>query len=65
MISLSLAWRDQYFIMFKDLDVFELTNFPFKAKCNNTVVYSVNSNYFTEGVLFHRGIKTEGVLIYR
>ena len=51
--------------MFKDLHVFEYTNFPFKTKCNNTVVYSVNSNYFTEGVLFHRGIRTGGALTHR
>ena len=31
--------------MFKDLKVFEFTNFSFKTKYNNTVVYSVNSNY--------------------
>ena len=45
MVSLFLAWHDQYFIMFKDLNVFEFTNFPFKTKYNNNVVYSVNSNY--------------------
>ena len=31
--------------MFKDSNVFEFTKFPFKTKYNNTVVYSVNSNY--------------------
>ena len=31
--------------MFKDSNVFEFTNFPFKTKYNNTVVYSVISNY--------------------
>ena len=36
--------------MFKDLNVFEFTNFPFKTKYNNTVVYSASSNY-----LFSRG----------
>ena len=36
--------------MFKDSNVFKFTNFPFKAKYNNTVVYSVNSN-----CLFSRG----------
>ena len=50
MVSLFLALHDQYFIMFKDSNVFEFTNFPFKTKPNNTVVYSVNSNY-----LFLRG----------
>ena len=49
MVSLFLAWHDQYF-MVKDLNVFEFTNFPFKRKYNNTVVYSLNSNY-----LFSRG----------
>ena len=39
MVALFLAWHDQYFIMFKDLKVFEFTNFPFKTKDNNTVVY--------------------------
>ena len=45
MVSLFLARHGQYFIMFKDLSVFEFTNFPYKAKYNNTVVYSVDSNY--------------------
>ena len=31
--------------MFKYSQDFEFTNFPFKTKDNNTVVYSVNSNY--------------------
>ena len=44
-VSLFLAWHDQYFIMFKDSNVFDLTNFPFKRKYKNTVDYSVNSNY--------------------
>ena len=44
MVSLFLAWHDQYFIMFKDSNAFKFTNFPFKTKYNNTVVYSVNSN---------------------
>ena len=44
MVSLFLAWHDQYF-MFKDSNVFEFTNFPLKTKYDNTVVYSVNSNY--------------------
>ena len=35
--------------MFKDSNVFEFTNFPFKTKYNNTVVYSVNSNYLSWG----------------
>ena len=47
MVSVCHAWHDQYFIMFKDSNVFEFTNFPFKTKCNNTVVYSVNSNYWS------------------
>ena len=36
--------------MFKGLNVFEFTTFPFKTKYNNTLVYSVNRNY-----LFSRG----------
>ena len=44
MVSLFLARHDQYF-MFKDSNVFEFTNFPLKTKYDNTVVYSVNSNY--------------------
>ena len=44
MISLFLARYNEYF-MFKDSNVFEFTNFPFKTKYNNTVVYSVISNY--------------------
>ena len=36
--------------MFKGSDAFEFAKFPFKTKYNNTVVYSVNSNY-----LFSRG----------
>ena len=50
MVSLFPAQHDQYFTMFKDSNVFEFTNFPFKAKYNNTLVYHVNSNY-----LFSRG----------
>ena len=34
--------------MFKDSSVFEFTNFPFKTKYNNTVVYSVDS-LFSKG----------------
>ena len=45
MVSLFVARHDQYFIMFKDLNVFEFTNLPFKTKYNDTAVYSVNSNY--------------------
>ena len=44
MVSLFLARHDQYFV-FKDSNVFEFTNFPFKTKYNSTVVYSVNGNY--------------------
>ena len=53
------ASQNQYFIMFKDSNVFEFTNFPFKTKyvvlsyCRlfqydkfcHTIVYSVNNNY--------------------
>ena len=50
MVALFLARHDQHFIMFKESSVFEFTNFAFKTKCNNTVVYSVNSNYlFSSG----------------
>ena len=50
MVCLCLALHDDYFIMFKDSNVFEFTNFRFKTKCINTVVYSVNSNYlFSKG----------------
>ena len=45
MVSPFLASDDQYFIMFKDSNVFEFTNFPFNTNYNNIVVYSVNSNY--------------------
>ena len=48
--NLFFARHDQYFIMYKDSNVFEFTNFPFKTKYNNTVVCSVDSNY-----LFSRG----------
>ena len=50
MVCLFLAWHDQYFIIVIDSNVFEFTNFPFKTKYSNTVVYSFNSNY-----LFSRG----------
>ena len=43
--------------MFKDSNVFELPNFKFKTKYNNTVVYSVNSNY-----LFSRGKQEKKLL---
>ena len=45
MVSLFLALHDQYLIMFKDSSVFEFNIFSFQAKYNNTVVFSVNSNY--------------------
>ena len=45
MVSLFLALHDQYLIMFKDSNVFEFNIFSFQAKYNNTVVFSVNSNY--------------------
>ena len=45
MVSLFLARHDQYFIMLKNSNVFEFTNFPFKTKYNNIVVYSINRNY--------------------
>ena len=41
MVSLFLARHDQYFIMFKDSNVFEFINFPFKTKYNDIVAYSV------------------------
>ena len=44
MVSLFLARHDQYFIMFKDSNVFEFTNFLLKTKYSNTVVYSFNNN---------------------
>ena len=43
--------------MFKDSNVFEFTNFPLKTKYDNTVVYSVNSNY-----LFSRGKQEKKLL---
>ena len=36
-------------LIFKHLNVFEFTNFPFKTKCNNTVIYSVNNYLFLRG----------------
>ena len=50
MVFLFLVWHDQYFIIFKDSNVFEFTNFSFKTKYINTAVYSAKSNY-----LFSRG----------
>ena len=43
--------------MFKGSNVFEFTKFSFKTKYNNTVVYSVNSNY-----LFSRGKQEKKLL---
>ena len=43
--------------MFKDSNVFEFTNFPFKIKYNDTVVYSANRNY-----LFSRGKQEKKLL---
>ena len=57
MVSLFLARHDQYFIMFKDSNVFEFTNFSFKTKYNNTVGYSVNRNCF-----FSRGKQEKKLL---
>ena len=50
MVCLFLTRRDQYFVMYKDSNVFQFTNFTVEAKYNNTVVYFVNSNS-----LFSRG----------
>ena len=44
MICLFLVRHDQYFIMFEDSNVVEFTNFRFKTKYNNNIVYSTNSN---------------------
>ena len=44
MLFLFLVFYDQYSIMFKDSNVFEFKNFPFKTKYSNTAVYFVNSN---------------------
>ena len=49
-VSLFLAHHDQCFIMFKDSNIFQFTNFLFRTKDNNTVLYSVNRN-----CLFSRG----------
>ena len=38
MVSLFLACHDEYFIMFKDSNVFEFTSFSFKTKYNNSAV---------------------------
>ena len=45
MVSLFLALNDQYFILLKDSNGFEFTNFPFETKYNNAVVYSAGRNY--------------------
>ena len=45
MVSLFLAHHGQYFMMFKDLNVFENTNFLFLKKYIDIVVYFVNNNY--------------------
>ena len=50
MVSLFLAGHDQYSIMFKDPNVFEFTNFPFKTKYNSTEYYSVNRNYLFSSI---------------
>ena len=56
-LSLSLAFHDQYSLMFKDSKVFEFTNFSFKRKYNNIAVYSVNSK-----CLFSRGKQEKQLL---
>ena len=55
MVSLFLASHGQYFIMFKDSNIFEFTNFPFKTKYNNAVVYSLNINYLFARRLHYLG----------
>ena len=57
MVSLFLALNDQYFILLKDSNVFEFTNFSFETKYNNAVVYSVGRNY-----LFSRGKQEKKLL---
>ena len=44
MVSLFLAWHDQYFIMFKDSNVFEFTIFHSEQSII-ILICSVNSNY--------------------
>ena len=39
MVSLFFARRDQYFIMFKDSNVFQFTNFLFKTKYNTKLLF--------------------------
>ena len=58
MVSLFLSFHDQHFIMFKDSNIYQFTNFPFKTKYNNTVVYFVNSN-----CLFSKGKQEKKLLI--
>ena len=48
MVSLFLAWNDQYF-MFKDSNVFRFTNFPFKIKYSNTAVYLLIAIIYSGG----------------
>ena len=44
--------------MFKDSNVFEFANFPLKTKYNNTVVYSVNSNYLSSRRKQEKNVET-------
>ena len=58
MVSLFLARHDQYFIMFKDSNVFKFTNFPFKAKYNKRNDKRFNNHgyslFFLMGIFLKR-----------
>ena len=57
MLFLFLVFYDQYSIIFKDSNVFEFKNFPFKTKYSIIAVYLVNSN-----CLFSRGKQEKNVV---
>ena len=46
MVSLFLTRHDQYLIMFKHSNVFEVTNLLFQTKYNNAVALFANSKLF-------------------
>ena len=58
MVSLFLARHDQYFIMFKDSNVFEFINFPFKTKYNDIVAYSVIAIICFQGENIKKTVET-------
>ena len=58
MVFLFLACHDQYFIMFRDSNIFEFSNFPFKTEHDNTIFFSISSKYLFSRVKKKKNVET-------